>query len=99
MLFVVYIFHLATSFIAGPKSALTQVPGGREINQLDWTRAWANRQLVDYYRGLIALRMRPSEDNFSDRRCTRLKRWLGVFAAISSPWSLRVTEKAAEVDA
>ena len=29
MLFVVYIFHLATSFIAGPKSALTQVPGGR----------------------------------------------------------------------
>lgn len=29
-----------------------------EINQLDWTRAWANRQLVDYYRGLIALRMR-----------------------------------------
>ena len=40
----------------------------------------------------------PSEDNFSDRRCTRLKRWLGVFAAISSPWSLRVTEKAAEVD-
>ena len=29
-----------------------------EINQLDWTRAWANRQLADYYRGLIALRMR-----------------------------------------
>ena len=25
-----------------------------EINQLDWTRAWANRQLADYYRGLIA---------------------------------------------
>ncbi len=28
-----------------------------EINRLDWTRAWANRELVDYYRGLIALRM------------------------------------------
>ena len=26
-------------------------------NQLDWRRAWDNRELVDYYRGLIALRM------------------------------------------
>lgn len=29
-----------------------------EINQLDWSRAWDNRGLADYYRGLIALRMR-----------------------------------------
>ena len=28
-----------------------------EINQLDWSRAWKNQSLVDYYRGLIALRM------------------------------------------
>ena len=28
-----------------------------EVNLLDWTRAWKNRKLVDYYRGLIALRM------------------------------------------
>jgi pullulanase len=28
-----------------------------EINRLDWNRAWANRGLVDYYRGLIDLRM------------------------------------------
>jgi len=28
-----------------------------EINRLDWSRAWANRSLVDYYRGLIDLRM------------------------------------------
>ena len=28
-----------------------------EINQLDWSRAWQNRELVDYYRGLIGLRM------------------------------------------
>ena len=28
-----------------------------EINQLDWARAWAHQDLVDYYRGLIALRM------------------------------------------
>ena len=27
------------------------------INQLDWRRAWKNHGLVDYYRGLIALRM------------------------------------------
>ena len=27
------------------------------INQLDWNRAWKNRSLVDYYRGLIGLRM------------------------------------------
>lgn len=28
------------------------------VNQLDWTRAWNNWELVDYYRGLIALRQR-----------------------------------------
>ena len=27
-----------------------------QINQLDWSRAWANHRLVNYYRGLIALR-------------------------------------------
>ena len=26
------------------------------INRMDWARAWENRDLVDYYRGLIALR-------------------------------------------
>ena len=30
---------------------------GSKINQLDWQRAWKNKSLVDYYRGLIALRM------------------------------------------
>lgn len=28
------------------------------INRLDWSRAWKNSALVDYYRGLIALRLR-----------------------------------------
>lgn len=28
-----------------------------EINQMDWQRAWTNRELVEYYKGLIALRM------------------------------------------
>ena len=27
-----------------------------EINRLDWQKAWQERELVDYYRGLIALR-------------------------------------------
>ena len=27
-----------------------------EVNRLDWTRAWKNKSLVDYYRGLIGLR-------------------------------------------
>lgn len=27
-----------------------------EVNQLDWCRAWENHRLVNYYRGLIALR-------------------------------------------
>lgn len=27
-----------------------------QLNRLDWQRAWANRELADYYRGLIALR-------------------------------------------
>lgn len=28
-----------------------------EVNRLDWQRAWENENLVNYYRGLIALRM------------------------------------------
>lgn len=29
-----------------------------ELNRLDWRKAWENRELVEYYRGLIALRHR-----------------------------------------
>jgi len=38
----------------GVKNSFKSSP---EINRLDWTRAWENRDLVDWYRGLIALRM------------------------------------------
>ena len=49
-------------FLAGEEFARTK--GGIKnsyrshpsVNQLSWERAWANRRLVDYYRGLIALR-------------------------------------------
>ena len=49
-------------FLSGEEAARTK--GGLEdsynasieINRLDWERAWRERELVDYYRGLIALR-------------------------------------------
>ena len=28
------------------------------LNRLDWTKAWENHELVEYYRGLIGLRSR-----------------------------------------
>lgn len=37
----------------GEKNSFASSP---ELNKLDWNRAWENRDLVDYYRGLIALR-------------------------------------------
>ena len=37
----------------GVKNSYCSIP---KINQLDWTRAWENSTLVEYYRGLIALR-------------------------------------------
>ena len=50
-------------FLAGEEFARTK--GGiknsfcsdSSVNLLDWTRAWKNQELVDYYRGMIALRM------------------------------------------
>jgi pullulanase len=49
-------------FLAGEEFARTKdgiknsYCSDSSINQLDWTRAWKNRSLVDYYRGLINLR-------------------------------------------
>lgn len=37
----------------GVKNSYASSP---ELNRLDWTRAWENRSLVEYYQGLIALR-------------------------------------------
>lgn len=43
-----------------------------EINQLDWNRAWKNRKLVEYYRGLIALRMQmPGAQDKSGKAAAR----------------------------
>ena len=50
-------------FLAGEEFARTKggiknsYSSSSEINQLDWSRAWQNQELVDYYRGWIALRM------------------------------------------
>ena len=44
-----------------------------DINRLDWRRAWENRDLVDYYRGLIALRKRlPGLRDKSERAGERV---------------------------
>ena len=37
----------------GVKNSYCSAPA---VNQIDWERAWGNHRLVDYYRGLIALR-------------------------------------------
>lgn len=47
-----------------------------QVNQLDWQRAWKNRKLVDYYRGLIALRMQLS--GLQDKSKDAAKRILWV---------------------
>lgn len=46
---------------------------GAEINQLDWERAWKNGDLVDYYRGLIALRKQlPGLQDKSEQAAKRI---------------------------
>ena len=45
-----------------------------EVNQLDWQRAWKNWELVDYYRGLIALRQQLP--GMQDKTCNAAKRIL-----------------------
>ena len=44
-----------------------------EINKLDWLRAWKNRELVEFYRGLIQLRMQvPAFQDKSGRAAERI---------------------------
>lgn len=44
-----------------------------EVNQLDWTRAWDHQSLVDYYRGLIALRMQlPGVQDKTEKASRRI---------------------------
>ncbi|HIQ98671.1 MAG TPA: type I pullulanase [Candidatus Scybalocola faecavium] len=45
-----------------------------QINRLDWTQAWANKKLVDFYRGLIALRKQlPGLCDKTDKAYLRFK--------------------------
>ncbi len=67
-------------FLAGEEFARTK--GGIKnsfrsdsaVNRLDWKRAWENRELVDYYRGLIGLRMQLP--GLQDKTCLAEKRIL-----------------------
>lgn len=51
------------------------------INQLDWERAWQNRDLADYYRGLIALRKQLPALCDKTRQAAARVEWAGVPAA------------------
>ena len=60
------------------------------INRMDWNRAWENQALVDYYRGLIALRMRlPALQDKSDRAARRI---LSVEAAAPGCAAVRLAQ-------
>lgn len=66
-------------FLAGEEFARTKLGvknsycSDSRINQLDWTRAWKNQHLVDYYRGLIALRQQlPALQDKSDTASRRI---------------------------
>ncbi len=58
-----------------------------EVNRIDWNRAWENRDLVDYYRGLIALRKQlPGVVDLTATACKRLL-WVeneGAHCAVAS---------------
>ena len=44
-----------------------------QVNRLDWQRAWENESLVNYYRGLIALRMQlPGLQDKTETACRRI---------------------------
>ena len=58
-----------------------------QINMLDWNRAWENKDLVDYYRGLIALRKQlPALQDKTPLACRRV-----LFAADLSRDSVAVS--------
>ncbi len=66
-------------FLAGEEFARTKYGvknsyrSPAELNRLDWNRAWENRALVDYYRGLIALRKQaPGLMDKSEQAAARL---------------------------
>ena len=66
-------------FLAGEEFARTKLGiknsycSDSRINQLDWNRAWKNRELVDYYRGLIQLRQQlPGLQDKSDEASGRI---------------------------
>jgi len=58
----------------GVKNSYCSAP---QINQMDWTRAWKNHRLVDYYRGLIALRKQIT--TLQDKSSDAARRILSVF--------------------
>ena len=58
-----------------------------QLNRLDWQRAWANQDLVDYYRGLMALRKQlPALCDKSPRAAERILQTGTPFARCVTLW-------------
>lgn len=70
----------------GVKNSYASPP---ELNRMDWTRAWENRSLVEYYQGLIALRKQ------CPGLCEKSPQAAGRFTRI---WELTPNCVGAEVD-
>ena len=74
------------------------------INRLDWEQAWKNRELVEYYRGLLALRRQlPGLCDKSARAAERISHVQKEKGAVSfvidnRPW-IPVCQKEETVDA
>ena len=69
-----HVFFLSGEEFARTKDGVkNSFKSDAEINRLDWSRAWENRGLVDYYRGLIALRKQlPALQDKSPLACRRI---------------------------
>jgi len=69
-----HVFFLSGEEFARTKDGVkNSYKSDAQINRLDWKRAWENRELVDYYRGLIALRKQlPALQDKSPLACRRV---------------------------
>ncbi len=69
-----HLFFLAGEEFARTKQGLkNSYNAPPDLNRLDWSRAWENQELVDYYRGLIALRMQlPGLQDKTPRAAARV---------------------------
>ena len=71
----------------GVKNSYCSAPA---VNRLDWTRAWDYQELVDYYRGLFALRMQLPA--LQDKSTEAARRVLSVETVAPGCAAIRLTQ-------